>query len=257
VTLLRVSGLTVDFGGLRALDHIDLDVGPGEFVGLIGPNGAGKTTFIDAVSGHVRSAGEVWLDDHRIDREPPHRRSRAGLGRTFQSVELFEELSVEENLLIGATAPVTHPFAFVEHGHGRADARERVRSTMARFGLERFGEAEPTELGHGQRRLVGIARALLAAPRVLLLDEPAAGLDTFESVRLVQQLRDLRDEGLALLLVDHDMSVVLNTCERIFVLDFGRLLASGTPDEIRNDQRVVDAYLGSAPTTSSGNGSQP
>jgi branched-chain amino acid transport system ATP-binding protein len=254
VSLLSVTDLTVDFGGLRALDRVSLEVGANQFVGLIGPNGAGKTTLIDAVSGYVRSTGRIRLGTTDLAGCKPHERARAGLGRTFQSVELFDDLSVEENLLVGAAAPIAHASGFTFGAD--ASPAERVGAALERFGLAGMRGLRASELAHGQRRLVGIARALVAAPRLLLLDEPAAGLDSNESDQLAARLRELRGEGLSVLLVDHDMGVVLPVCDEVVVLDFGRVLARGRPEQVRTDARVLTAYLGGfTPDLPKGNGS--
>jgi branched-chain amino acid transport system ATP-binding protein len=243
--LLEASGLRVSYGPVVAVDSLDLEVPEGTVVGLIGPNGAGKTSAIDALTGyHPASGGSVRFDGEEITRMRPHRRARRGLGRTFQSVELFDDLTVEENLQVAA-----------DHlGIGRAlrdlflpmgpPAREGVDWALGLCGLEDVAERMPTELSAGRRKLVGVARALAQRPRLVLMDEPAAGLDTDESAELGERLRTLPEAGVSVFLVDHDMSLVLGVCERIYVLDFGNLIASGTPSEVRNSEAVIGAYLG-------------
>jgi ABC-type branched-subunit amino acid transport system ATPase component len=242
--LLRTSGLSVRFGGLVALDAVDLDVGPGELVGLIGPNGAGKTTCIDAITGFVPSTGVVRFLDEDLSRLPPQRRARAGLGRTFQSLELFGDLTVEENLLVAAERPRWWaPLADVvaPRRRCRSDALDWATGVL---GIEDLLEAMPDDLSLGQRKLVGVARALVGEPRVVLLDEPAAGLDSDESLELGQAIRRVVEHGTSVLLIDHDMGLVLGICQRIYVLEFGRVIAHGGTGEIRNDPRVREAYLG-------------
>jgi branched-chain amino acid transport system ATP-binding protein len=224
---------------------VDLDVGPGRLVGLIGPNGAGKTTFIDAISGFVRMRGHVELDGHDLTGLPPHTRARRGLARTWQSIELFDDLSVRENLLVASHRPTVMQTVkeTVTVPHSGSDD---IDATLALMGLERVSEMLPSELSQGQRKLVGIARALVAQPRVVCLDEPAAGLDTNESEELGRRLRSIVDGGQAMLLIDHDMGLVLGICDDVVVLEFGKVIARGAPDVVRREPQVIEAYLGSA-----------
>jgi branched-chain amino acid transport system ATP-binding protein len=241
--LLEVAKLRVAYGGVIALKNVDFEVPEGSLVGLIGPNGAGKTTLIDALTGFVSCSGSVLFDGQQLHGEAPHRRSRSGMVRTFQSLELFEDLTVAENLLVAAERAPWWSFARDAVGLSRAVGDE-VHKELTRVGLADVGGRLPRELSHGQRKLVGVARALISSPRILLLDEPAAGLDTDESVVLGQRLRSLVDGGTTMLLVDHDMGLVLTVCDYIYVLEFGQLIAQGTPEEIRKDERVIAAYLG-------------
>lgn len=241
--VLRTRDLTVRYGGVTANDGVDLDVHRGQVVGLIGPNGAGKTTYVDAVTGFARATGEVWLAGRRIDRLPAHRRRRAGLARTWQAGELFADLSVAENLAVvaqggglrGLTADVLRR---------RADRSPRD-PVLDDLGLTEDATRRPDALSLGRQKLVGVARALAGESHVLLLDEPAAGLDTHESLAFGEEVRRMADRGAAILLIDHDMNLVLGTCDVIYVLDFGRVIACGSPDEVRHDPAVVAAYLGS------------
>ncbi len=227
--LLEVRDLSVRFGGVRAVDGVDLDVDAGALVGLIGPNGAGKTTLIDALTGFVPARGEVRFDGRDLSGLAPHRRARAGLVRTWQSLELFDDLTVEENLSVAA------------------DDADAVAEALAVVDLAEVAGRLPTELSQGQRKLVGVARALAAGPSLICLDEPAAGLDSTESVALGERLRAIVDGGTAILLVDHDMGLVLSVSDHVAVLEFGQVIAEGSPAEVRADERVVAAYLG-APT---------
>jgi ABC-type branched-subunit amino acid transport system ATPase component len=229
--VLAAHDVSVSFGGLRALVDVDLEVGEGQLVGLIGPNGAGKTTFIDAITGFVRSRGRVELDGRELSSLPPHTRARLGLSRTWQSIELFDDLTVLENLTVAAP---------------RRSLPTKAEETLALFGLELLAGAMPSELSQTQRKVVGLARALAAEPRILCLDEPAAGLDVNESEELGRRLRELVDGGTPILLVDHDMGLVLGISDHVVALEFGKVIASGPPESVRRDPQVVAAYLGSA-----------
>jgi branched-chain amino acid transport system ATP-binding protein len=247
MALLEARGLTVSYGGLHANDDIDLDCEAGKLVGLIGPNGAGKTTFIDAITGFTPvSGGTVRFDGVDLGEKQPDKRAAMGLVRTFQSLELFEDLTVRDNLLVAAEKPRWYSFLadIIRPGRGASAFQEQVDDAMDAMGLTDMADAHPGDLSHGQRKLIGVARALAAKPKLLLLDEPAAGLDTQESQLLGWHLREFIDRGMSLFLIDHDMGLVLNVCDEIYVLDFGQVIAHGTPAEIRADPRVIAAYLG-------------
>ncbi len=244
--LLETSGLTVRFGAVIANQDIDLRVEPGSFVGLIGPNGAGKTTFVDALTGFVpTSSGSVVFDGKPIDDLPAHKRAQSGLVRTFQQLELFEDLTVWHNLLVAGEKPGWRALLsdLIQPGRRSAGVPD-AEWALSAVGLDGLRDALPNELSHGQRKLVGVARALAARPKLLLLDEPAAGLDTAETRALGGQLSTLTDHGISVLMIEHDMNLVLSLCDHIHVLDFGQKIASGTPDEIRSNPVVVSAYLG-------------
>jgi branched-chain amino acid transport system ATP-binding protein len=246
--LFRAEGVSVRYGGVRALSDCSLEVREGQLVGLIGPNGAGKTTFVDAVTGFARSSGRVFLEGREVSRLPPDQRARLGLGRTWQSIELFDDLSVLENLTVTQEPEPAWRATrslFARDG-GRPEEIERAISLLE---LEHLLEKAPTDLSQGQRKIVGLARALAARPHVVLLDEPAASLDAFESRDLGRRLRQVVDGGVSLLLIDHDMGLVLTVCDYVYVLDFGQLIAQGTPREVRADPNVVTAYLGRAAAT--------
>jgi branched-chain amino acid transport system ATP-binding protein len=249
--VLDAAGVSVSFGGVRAVVDVDLRVEPGQLVGLIGPNGAGKTTFIDALTGFVRSEGIVRLDGTELTGLPPHRRARLGLARTWQSIELFDDLTVRENLHVAAHRPSVWGL-FKETVWAPGDDGEASAAVLSLLGLESFLDAMPDELAQGQRKLVGIARALVAGPRLVCLDEPAAGLDTTESLELGRRLRGLVDAGQSMLLVDHDMGLVLGICDVVVVLEFGKVIAAGPPQDVRRDAQVIEAYLGSAASAVTG-----
>ena len=255
--LLEAVELSVRFGGVAALSDVSFTVEEGEVVGLIGPNGAGKTTCIDALSGfqplhggHVRFAGED------LDLLAPHQRARKGFVRTFQSLDLFDDLTVRENLVVAVDTPtwrstITDALWPKRHRHDGVD------ETIDLVGLGPIADRRPAELSNGERHRVSLGRALVSKPRLVLLDEPAAGLDPTESAELGRLLRSLPGRGVSILLVDHDMALVMEICDRLHVLDFGCLIASGAPAEVRADPAVVTAYLGTQPEPARADGTGP
>jgi branched-chain amino acid transport system ATP-binding protein len=239
MALLDVRQVSVSFGGLQALSEVSIDVQVGHVTGLIGPNGAGKTTLFNVVTGLLGpNSGRVELDGRDITRRKPHQRARLGIGRTFQRLETFGSLTARENVLVAA-----------EMRRGWSHDRKRSPGVIAdeileRVGLQAVAEARVDRLPTGTARLVELGRALATQPRVLLLDEPSAGLNESETATLGTLLREVAGSGLAVLLVEHDMSFVMGTCERIHVLDFGRIISVGTPTEVQGDHTVRAAYLG-------------
>ena len=242
--LLRVAGVSVRFGGLTALDSVDLDVMPGSITGLIGPNGAGKTTLFNVITGlQPPTAGEVYLAGECIDGWPPQKRARAGMARTFQRLELFIGLSVRDNLMSAWEAKVSGGV----FGRRSREGSELVNDVMERLNLWRLADRPAGELPTGLGRMVELGRALCTEPRLLLLDEPSSGLDHAETESFRRVLADVVGDGPgapAVLLVEHDMRLVMEVCHHITVLEFGKHIAAGPPEAIRNDPRVVAAYLG-------------
>jgi sulfate-transporting ATPase len=244
---LEATDLVVNFGGVVAVDGVGFRVEPGEVVGLIGPNGAGKTTILDVITGFTTPAsGSVTFDGAAIDRWSVERRARAGIVRSWQAVELFEEMTVRENLLVAADDQSARRYLTDLCRPGRVASTPLMQEVVAEFELSDALDRRPSALPHGVARLVGIARALVTEPAVLLLDEPAAGLDNRESAELGRAIRSMaRRRGIGVLVVEHDVPLILQTCDRVVVLDFGRKIAEGTPEAISRDASVIEAYLGS------------
>ncbi len=242
--LLRTRDLCVRFGGLLAVDNIEFVVEPGKIVGLIGPNGAGKTTFIDGITGFVPTSGSIRFLDREISRLPAHRRSRLGLGRTWQSLELFEDLNVTENLQVAAEEQSAMGFVADLVAPQRHRSSADIEFALDVLGIRDLAHLMPTDISQGHRKLVSAARALAARPQLLCMDEPAAGLDTAESQELGRRMRRIIDAGITIFLVDHDMGLVLDVCDYIYVIEFGKTIAQGTPAEMKRHPAVIAAYLG-------------
>ena len=242
--LLHVRGLTRRFGGLVANDNVDLAVKSAEIHALIGPNGAGKTTLIAQIAGQLSpSDGTIWFDGQDITALKPHARAAMGLSRSFQITSIFPTFSAFENVALAAQAHCGHSFRFWTPARGVEEINRRASSALAQVGLEGKADAKAAKMSHGDHRLLEIAMALAAQPKLILMDEPTAGMGTAESQHLVALLRRLR-QYCAILLVEHDMDVVFTLADRITVLDNGRSIASGPPQAIRGDERVRAAYLG-------------
>jgi branched-chain amino acid transport system ATP-binding protein len=250
---LAARGMTVQYGGVRALSDVSLEVPDGKIVGLIGPNGAGKTTLVDAITGFVPCGGRVEIAGEDVTRLKPHARTRRGLGRTWQTVELFDDLTVAENVAVAIGTP--SPWATVKELFVKPTLQKAlVGEALDSVGIGHLFDAMPTELSEGQRKLVGIARAFAGSPRVVCLDEPAAGLDTSETAELGVQLRTLTSGGTSMLLIDHDIGFVFGTCDHVVVVEFGVVIAEGPPHEIYANERVIEAYLGSSAHPTEGSG---
>jgi sulfate-transporting ATPase len=237
--LLEARGIRVAFGSVVAVDSVDFTVRPGSLVGLIGPNGAGKTTFIDAVCGFVPAGGTVRFDGQPMEHRPAYERARLGLRRTFQTTELFEDLTIRENLIVPTRGHAAG-------GDGPASGSFSVEEILRLLDLQDKAECLPRELSTGEAKLAGLARALRGEPKLLLLDEPAAGLDSRESRELGRRLLSLLDLGISMVLVDHDLELVMGVCDQVVVLDRGKLLASGPPETVRRNRAVRTAYIGGA-----------
>ena len=242
--VLDAAGIAVRFGGLKANDDVSLQVRQGQIVGLIGPNGAGKTTFIDALTGFVASTGVLTFDGRNFSGMAPHQRARGGLVRTWQSLELFTDLSIVENLRVAHERPTPGSIGLDLVAPNRPVDLDQVHWALTLMGLDDRADQAPASLSLGQQKLVGVARALASQPRLVMLDEPAAGLDSTESQALGERLFDIIEHDISVFLIDHDMGLVLNVCDYIYVLDFGRIIAHGTPAQIRVNDTVVTAYLG-------------
>lgn len=256
---LSVHDVVVRFGGVTAVDHASLEVRTGEVVGLIGPNGAGKTTLIDVITGFTRPReGRVVLNDERIEELPAHKRARRGVGRSFQSLELFEHTTVRDNLVAACDDHSRTPFLRDLVAPRQPRLTPEAMTIVTDLGLTEQLEVATEELSYGSRRQAAIARTLVSRPSIVLLDEPAAGLSGGESDELRRVVRHLVDElRMGVLLVEHDMPFVMDVCDRIVVLDFGRVIASGTPQEIAADPRVIAAYLGADEPETAARGEVP
>lgn len=249
--LLEISGLTVRFGGLLAINELDLDIREGEIFALVGPNGAGKTTVLNCISGLITpGAGSIRFAGQEILSLPAHKRASLGIGRTFQQLQLFTSMSVLDNLLTAQHTRLRSgilsgvlPFGPAKQADARA--RTQARATLARLGLENYADRPAGSLPFGAQKLIGVARALVLHPRLVLLDEPAAGVPAQEMDELATNLRSWRDElGTTLLLIEHNMRIVQAVADRICVLDYGKKLAEGRPEVVLNDPAVLEAYLG-------------
>ncbi|TQS45484.1 ABC transporter ATP-binding protein [Cryptosporangium phraense] len=249
--MLAVSGLSRAFGGVYAVRDVSLEVPAGQLHGLIGPNGAGKSTLFNLVAGLLRpDAGSVSLEGSVLDRIPAHRRAAAGIAIVFQGARTFPGLSTLENVMVGAHTQARHGFVAAALRLGRCRREERAirasaLSALDRVGLTDWADTPASSLPLGQQRRAQLARALCASPRLLLLDEPAAGLRAAERSSLAAVLEDLREEGLTMMLVEHDVGFVSRLADQVTVLDLGSVIASGTPSAVRGDPAVVKAYLGS------------
>lgn len=255
MSILQVEGLTKNFGGLTAVANVSINVEKGELLGLIGPNGAGKTTFFNLITGvYSPSSGTITLtthdQTHRLNNRKPDTINGLGLARTFQNIRLFKDMSVVENVMVGMhrhQGPgLWHALCRTkQHYECEVAMRQRAMELLDIFGLAAFADDRARNLAYGEQRQLEIARALATHPQILFLDEPAAGMnpqETGELKRLIQTIRDQFD--LTVVVIEHDMSLVMDICERIYVLEYGRLIAEGTPEQIQSNDAVIKAYLG-------------
>ncbi len=248
--MLELRSVSRHFGGLQVLQDVSLTVPAGGIFGLIGPNGAGKTTVFNLVTGLLApSRGEILLDGASLVGRPPHRITQAGIARTFQNIRVFKAMSLLDNVVVGlhrqlhAGWPATL-LALPRFRTEERRARERARELLSWVRLDHKAEELADKLSYGEQRKLELARALATEPRLLLLDEPVAGMNSTEKTELMRELVKIRERGYTLFMIEHDMRFVMGLCERIAVLNFGRIIAQGPPEQIRNDPQVIEAYLG-------------
>ena len=251
MALLDVKHLTKNFGGLTAVGDVTLELNEGELVGLIGPNGAGKTTLFNLLTGvYEPSEGTITLDGNLLNGKKPYHIAALGLSRTFQNIRLFKEMTVLDNVLVGLANShkqniVASLLRLPSYYSSEKELRQKALDLLAIFDLDGEADTLAKNLPYGQQSRLEIVRALATEPKILFLDEPAAGMNPQETAELTQLIRQIKEEfNITIMLIEHDMSLVMEVTERIYVLEYGRVIAHGTPDEIKNDKRVIEAYLG-------------
>ncbi len=250
MSMLSIRGLGKHFGGLQVLHDVNLEVPGGAIFALIGPNGAGKTTVFNLVTGLLRpSAGAISFEGQDLAGIAPHRITRLGIARTFQNIRLFPDMTLLQNVMVGRHhltnySGIAALFALPSFREAERRSRERALELLSWVKLDHKAESTADNLSYGEQRKLEFARALATEPKLLLLDEPVAGMNSSEKAVLMEEIRNIRDRGYGVFLIEHDMRFVMNLCDRVAVLNFGRIIAEGAPEEIRNNPEVIEAYLG-------------
>lgn len=251
MSLLETKNIGITFGGLRAVDNFTLSIEPGELVGLIGPNGAGKTTIFNMLTGvYLPTEGDILINGKRVNGHKPYQIVKAGLGRTFQNIRLFADLTVIENIKIAFHKDMNYTtfegvFRLPRFWKEEKEITQKAMELLALFDMEEDAENLAKNLPYGKQRKLEICRALATNPKLLLLDEPAAGMNPQETKELMETIHFIRDKfKVAILLIEHDMNLVMGICERLIVIDYGMIIAKGTPAEIKTNKKVIEAYLG-------------
>jgi len=252
MSLLTTKNIGITFGGLRAVDNFEITIEPGELVGLIGPNGAGKTTIFNMLTGvYQPTEGEIFIGDKKVNGKKPYQIVREGLGRTFQNIRLFADLTVIENIKIAFHKDMNYTmfegvFRLPRYWKEEALITKKAIELLSLFNMEEDAKNFAKNLPYGKQRKLEICRALATNPKLLLLDEPAAGMNPLETKELMETIHFIRDKfQVTILLIEHDMNLVMGICERLIVIDYGMIIAKGTPDEIKTNKKVIEAYLGS------------